>query len=1011
MIESEIVTGQQSAWNLRKKLGEGDAGEVYLVDSVTGAQPAILKRPRRSAFPGDVARQAGQIRTEAKILSSLTAILRAEPSLKVRVPALLDQGKTLTNFNDRYFIVIEQATGFDLASLARITQFGLDAVDGLDSNTASESGIFLSGLAAQRQVPARVLIDILHRLVCFLERIHSLRTSQESEETWGVIWNDVKADHLFWDPKTSQLTIIDWGNAQFLEADRTTKDRKYSWVDDFAQLFEEMGRYLSTAAPDLVDRIGWPVKFSMEAASSMGISALKARLEAALVDDTQFLAEARAREEALLRGETPLGDPLSELESIQKRILEAGDAPDYAGVQSLARSLAARLAAQDQLDELQQLCEWASQVPGAEQASWRVVDQLTHIPGRSDGEQRRLFLDAIQAAVCQDWESLLWNLLLAVQDYPEPDWWQELVLSIREQALGPDAAVLRPLVAVRRLNLAFEAAARRAQDQAIPFDRDEYDFTPTLEEIQAFASQLKNEIIPSWTQLDPGPPHSSLLYGDIQELLAAAALPFPDECRAVSAAIAYPKLQVEQVLEAWDRQDFLAASRSLHRVILYDPDRRRILNTERALQAAPIWLKTVHLGPQAGENFPEWITHLELRGREMRNQVGPAGWLDAILETCRKIRRGTWPSDLLAENPILLREMPWLRHFERVESMPVLSEEESILEIPPQAKPREWLQGVENGLIGPGEAVALVEPLDAWMPEARGSSARVVLGRLRNADGDVREAAVKLMRMDKVHYALPLFQEEVKILSLLRDVPGVTRLYECGFLRLNEDSALPLDPGPAATPAVGEAQRIGVDASQEFLDQLSPRIEDGWIPYLAMEKEQQENSLLMLCDAGMTRGQFRPVIHLLQMAIQICNILDAAHQRNVVYRDHKILHYYWRPEKNGLYMIDWNVARLHPQGLSETDIHMDLVQFGARGLHHVLTGRTAPGALPLGPTRPEEIEQAAQSYQTQWTYDDQRLSEGLRSVLERVLAGSYSSAGALRDDLKQTMMQLPDARL
>ena len=154
-----------------------------------------------------------------------------------------------------------------------------------------------------------------------------------------------------------------------------------------------------------------------------------------------------------------------------------------------------------------------------------------------------------------------------------------------------------------------------------------------------------------------------------------------------------------------------------------------------------------------------------------------------------------------------------------------------------------------------------------------------------------------------------------------------------------------------------------------------------------------------------------PTVTLLQMSIQICDIMEAAHQRNIVYRDHKILHYYWRAENNGIYMIDWNVARYHPDGLTETDIHMDLVQFGARGLHHILTGRTAPGALPLGPTRPEEIEHAALSYKTQWTYDDQRLSAGLRSILERVLAGEYSSAAVLSDDLKKTMMQLPDATL
>jgi serine/threonine protein kinase len=391
--------------------------------------------------------------------------------------------------------------------------------------------------------------------------------------------------------------------------------------------------------------------------------------------------------------------------------------------------------------------------------------------------------------------------------------------------------------------------------------------------------------------------------------------------------------------------------------------------------------------------------------------VGPAGWLDAVLETCRKIRKGIWPADLLTGQPNLLREMPWLAKFARSEQVPCVPSEELVEEAPAPLPELKALQGVVSGRVSPGADLDLIEPLDAWMPEARGSSARVLLGQLLTPSGDPVDAAIKLMRMDKVNYATPLFIEEVKVLAAMQDVPGVTRLLECGFIQLDEGSQLPLDGDPKAVPPAGSILRIGLDASQEFIRQLGERIEAGWIPYLALTKEKNEDSLLMLCDAGVTRGQFLPMIHLLQMSIQICDILEVAHARNIVYRDHKILHYYWRAEKNGIYIIDWNVARLHPEGLTDLDIHMDLVQFGARGLHHILTGRAAPGALPLGPTRPEEIEQAAKSYQTQWTYDDQRLSEGLRSILERALAGEYATAPALRDDLKRTMMQLPDARI
>ena len=60
------------------------------------------------------------------------------------------------------------------------------------------------------------------------------------------------------------------------------------------------------------------------------------------------------------------------------------------------------------------------------------------------------------------------------------------------------------------------------------------------------------------------------------------------------------------------------------------------------------------------------------------------------------------------------------------------------------------------------------------MPEARGSSARVFAGNLRNQAKKPLSFAFKIMRPDQLDYALPLFIEEIQILTMLRDVPGIT---------------------------------------------------------------------------------------------------------------------------------------------------------------------------------------------------------------------------------------------
>ena len=264
-------------------------------------------------------------------------------------------------------------------------------------------------------------------------------------------------------------------------------------------------------------------------------------------------------------------------------------------------------------------------------------------------------------------------------------------------------------------------------------------------------------------------------------LLAEGADILPDEQKMTLSLLSQPKEQVARILEAWGSKDFLEASKSLRRLLLWDPDRRRILKADLAVLAAPDYLKKVHRGPSAGGNFPEWITGLELQGRELRNQVGPAGWLDAILESCRQIRKGVWPSDLFLANPDILQEMPWLRRFERVEKVPDIQVEGQPLVPGPATLPCTVIHGVEEGQLSPDGVISLCEPLDAWMPEARGSSARVVSGSLLCPGDQRREAAVKLMRMDKVNYALPLFREEVRILTLMQDVPGVTHMLECGF--------------------------------------------------------------------------------------------------------------------------------------------------------------------------------------------------------------------------------------
>lgn len=1022
-MESDVVSGQQSAWVLLKKLGEGDAGEVYLVESLLEKQPAILKRPTRSAFASDVIRQTSQIMTEAKILRALSEAMKMDGDFPAGAPEVLDQSRGGTAFSDRLFIVIDKAPGFDLTQLARTARLGLPSSVDTQAEQPEEQR-FLQSLAELGQTPERVILSALDALLTMFEKIHQHMCDIDGLEVGGFIWNDVKPEHIFWDPWRARLTIIDWGNGQLLDRNGTTRDRRFSAADDYHQWLDEMGKFLELAAPSLLFRLEWPGRGGANGTDPQAITRLQERIKEALKKQMAALAEARDREAALLQrgmagvaqrrkssnkktgvtGQLKSG-PFAFLEAIHQEIIGFGELPNYSGALSLALSWTARFASAAQMADVEEACAWAEKMPGSAPDHLRLVSRLAQIARTADTQgatrdQYSYLTAAVGDALRHDWPGALWDLVSALRDAPGPDWWYDLISEVRQQEIGSEEYELHPLLAVRRGLLTLQAMAER-------LERPGSDVNPAaFARLQELVRRMREEVLPNWTHIDPSPPHSTLAYTEIDEVLEEIQAFLPEASQAINRALAQPRAQVKRVLEDWERGQFGQAAENLRQALLWDPARIRVLRAEHALAQTPAWLEKAQLGPGPEQHYQSFVTEIEYEGRELRSQIGPAGWLDLILEGCRQLRRGAWPPDLFTSLPPIVREMPWLRRFERVERLPEgIAENGYTSEEPLAFVP---LNRVTGGKLGVDDDLAIGKPLDAWVPEARGSSARVFQGQLRNENGERLPVAIKLMRMDKVDYALPLFCEEVRVLNVMRGVPGVPALFEGGFINL-EEGKFPNGREAGAGPALkGDLIRIGASVGQEFIQQIERRAADGWIPYLAIELRDSRDNLLGLCDASMTSGAYLPVPDLLLIAIQICEILQEAHQRNVVYRDHKILHYYWIEKNRGVYTIDWNVARLHPEGLSEYEIQMDLVQFGARGLHHILTGRTAPGALPLGPTRPDEIEQAAKTYQAQWTYDDQRLPEDARVILERVLAGSYNNAVQLRDDLKRVFLDLPN---
>ncbi len=153
---------------------------------------------------------------------------------------------------------------------------------------------------------------------------------------------------------------------------------------------------------------------------------------------------------------------------------------------------------------------------------------------------------------------------------------------MRDLALGSEAGSLRPLVAVRRINFTVQATAQQLEERGSPVKR-RGGGSGHARTGPAFNAPLHDEVIANWTQLDPGPPDSNLEYKAIEATLAEAGRLLPDRHRSFLAILSHPKLQVKRVLDDWSDKGFMEASKNLRRLLVWDPDRRRVLRADQAI--------------------------------------------------------------------------------------------------------------------------------------------------------------------------------------------------------------------------------------------------------------------------------------------------------------------------------------------------------------------------------------------------------------------------------------------
>jgi hypothetical protein len=168
------------------------------------------------------------------------------------------------------------------------------------------------------------------------------------------------------------------------------------------------------------------------------------------------------------------------------------------------------------------------------------------------------------------------------------------------------------------------------------------------------------EVVKKWREPEPAPPNAGVGYTALDRLAGEVETIHHGAQESLEKMLAQPKAQAEMVLNAWERRDFETARRALRMLLLWDPDQRRLLPADRAIGSATQWLSKLRRGAGTGEAFYDYLTSVELAGRNLRSRVGSARWLDDTLEVLKRLRKGSRPVDLTMEFPDVLKEIPWL---------------------------------------------------------------------------------------------------------------------------------------------------------------------------------------------------------------------------------------------------------------------------------------------------------------------------------------------------------------
>jgi len=542
------VQGQKNSWQLSDKpVGSGDAGEVYAVTCLE--QPdltGVMKTPARIATLGTIQRQAAQIAQERQALVRLDGL----PDGKVHPPRMLDESQAFTTGTANYFIISETAQGESLASML---------------SQSRQTG---------QPFPYRVIITVLDALFDLFSRAHRV----------GVLWNDVKLEHIYWHDPTGEIAVIDWGNAIFLDEEINNGQRTPPRWQDYRQFVDTLGGFLQNSAPDLYDDLGWE-EFQGEELNSTRVSVLARRI----AYQQQVLELKEMEYKSLIMVLLRKKPTLENLQKIQDHI----ESLDKIGASWPQEKLL--IYGQNLIDAAAEDGE-TDAIVKASDLIWEILRESLNLSWHLVKEYCR-HPEVLSHPLLTD----LWTLTLIARESEQKGWWQHLVPVLRQKAMG---TVLPEPIQVTQSLLTWAKTQEFHENDPVPA------LTADLETWSIKGSSLEE---------------SPFDYAALTTLSGEFNLPkriHSDTRRVFNAG----KESIQHIVKGWEHMDWDIMPLAFRALLCWDPERWGLLALFENILAFQDWLKHLYAGPKPGEDVPVFIQSILKTRPPIELVLGRPNW-------------------------------------------------------------------------------------------------------------------------------------------------------------------------------------------------------------------------------------------------------------------------------------------------------------------------------------------------------------------------------------------------